>query len=176
MGDRRLHLELSYWKGECSEKVCRRVRPDYRIQYAGNNDRTFFFIINDGGQTINVLMTFSERYPFEPPKNVYVNGIPYLKILCALEKRMPDPNCCLCCTYSIICGNNKKGNRWGPILNSIDVLNEIAKIFDIIKEYRVVRNLFKLCEQRLSGAYIPIDLYLFNFTRVQRHFQQLFYR
>ena len=91
-------------------------------------------------------------YPFKPPKNVTINGYPYIQylsiqLLTNVEKR------CMCC-HSLLCGDN-----WQPMTKVKDLLNEIIE--NINKRNRA-REL--LCARVISRKHLfphaPLHEYL----------------
>lgn len=168
--NRRLNVERKFWKGT-STTTKMRSTLNYKVVYAEDDDHTFLFLVGNR----RLSMSFPSDYPFSAPTSVTVNGVPYSRILNYIEHRLPWPQKCMCCKYSILFGQLGAPPRWSPVHNTIDAVNEIEGTIRLSRDLQISRVLFSMLNQRLGGAYVPIDLYLFTHERLLYHYHERFY-
>lgn len=105
--------------------------------------------------TVKIKMLFDSFYPFNPPKNIYINDFNYLSLLkCKREdlKVLHINKQCLCCD-SFLCKNN-----WGPTLNIFKIIKEIQQNLKIKRA--IIDRIFCNC---LKRKYLIDDIPLFNY-------------
>lgn len=109
---KRLRKELKKFK----------INDDYWLDYESNNIKLYI-------KQLKFIITCN--YPFKPPL-VYINEEDYIYKLRHANKILKTRHC-LCCN-SILCQN-----KWSPIFNICDIINEYNDIYEQIKNRLYVK-------------------------------------
>ena len=110
-------------------------------------------------EDLNIRFILDNRYPFSPPRSVFVNDKDYIRIVgqsiarfsqIGVEQHLPK---CFCCE-SLICAD-----RWGPSVGLVKLYGEIK---DVIRKKKQIMHTW-FCRQIASEKLtydIPLENYL----------------
>ena len=103
---------------------------------------------------INVILNFSDMYPFKPP-SITINGHNYMRLLQIAEQwKLKYINTrCLCCS-SLLCIDN-----WSPNKNISDILTEVCNNLNLKLKFNEIRHVKKIKYKYLNQD-IPIEDFL----------------
>lgn len=103
---------------------------------------------------INIILNFSDMYPFKPP-SITINGHNYMRLLQITEQwKLKYINTrCLCCS-SLLCIDN-----WSPHKNISDILTEVSNNLNLKLKFNEIRHVKKIKYKYLNQD-IPIEDFL----------------
>tara|TARA_B100001059_G_scaffold8639_1_gene7114 strand:- start:1071 stop:1583 length:513 start_codon:yes stop_codon:yes gene_type:complete len=103
-------------------------KPEIDVTFIPNKDEGFDTTVKTNNIKITLVLT--SLYPFNPPKNVKVEGQPYPVLFtnesCQVAEKI-YPSGCMCCS-SILC-------KWAPTCTIEDLIREIIKNIGIANNY-----------------------------------------
>lgn len=123
------------------------------------NDNEAYALCDDIIPNIDIVLTikYTRNYPFKPPE-VYLNNKNIIEYFGSSRLFYDDLHKitnrkCLCC-HNLLCKYN-----WGPILNTIDIINEIKYIFRT--KIRLIERYIckKITDKYLKGVSDHVRIY-----------------
>ena len=109
-------------------------------------------------KNIKISFLLTSFYPFNPPKNIYVNNYDYIQLLHFSHKDLRHlgfNNTCLCCN-SLSCTNN-----WSPGLRFNLLLDEIIKNMEL-KQFNFYYKFIKIIEKKYLIDDISLLKYFYS--------------